>query len=177
MAEEVQIRNSAAQAKVRSPVAVALLTVFTIFIYFPFWWYFINREMKDLGQAHGTDELGDSPGKSVLAVTLGALIIVPALISFYRGFQRMQAAGRLVGREGDTANGWIGLILYLVFSPLWVAYMQSDLNKTWERQASPGGAIAEGAGPGTAIGEAPADTAPAEPPRADPPPADRPAGS
>jgi hypothetical protein len=163
MAEEVQIRNSTAQAKVRSPVVVALLSFFTIFIYFFFWWYFINREMKDLGQAHGTDELGDSPGKSLLAVTLGALIIVPAIMSLYRGFQRMQAAGRLVGRD-DPANGWIGVILYLVFSPLFVAYMQSDLNKTWERQASPGGAIAEGAGPGTAIGDAPADTAPAEPP-------------
>ena len=81
MAEEVQIRNSTAQAKVRSPVAVALLSFFTIFIYFFFWWYFINREMKDLGEAHGTDELGDSPGKSVLAVTLGALIIVPAIVS------------------------------------------------------------------------------------------------
>jgi hypothetical protein len=162
MAEEVQIRNSTAQAKVRSPVAVALLSFFTVFIYFFFWWYFINREMKDLGQAHGTDELGDSPGKSLLAVTLGALIIVPAIMSLVRGFQRMQAAGRLVGREGDTANGWIGVILYLVFSPLFVAYIQSDLNKTWERQAEVGGAIGEGAGPGTAIGDAPADTAPAQ---------------
>jgi hypothetical protein len=36
MAEEVQIRNSTAQAKVRSPVAVALLSFFTIFIYFFF---------------------------------------------------------------------------------------------------------------------------------------------
>lgn len=160
MAEEVQIRNSNAQAKVRSPVAVALLSFFTVFIYFFFWWYFINREMKDLGQAHGTDELGDSPGKSLLAVTLGALIIVPAIMSLYRGFQRMQAAGRLVGREGDTANGWIGVILYLVFSPLFIAYMQSDLNKTWERQAAPGGALAEGdgEGPGFAVG----DSAPTE---------------
>ena len=47
------------------------LSFFTIFIYFFFWWYFVNREMKDLGEAHGTDELGDSPGKSLLAVTLG----------------------------------------------------------------------------------------------------------
>ena len=45
-------------------MAVALLSFFTIFIYFFFWWYFINKEMAELGQAHGTDELGDSPGKS-----------------------------------------------------------------------------------------------------------------
>jgi hypothetical protein len=165
MAEEVQIRNSTAQAKVRSPVAVVLLTIFTIGIYGLFWWYYINREMKDLGQAHGTDECGTSPGTSLLALFPGGLIIVPALVSYYRGFQRMQAAGRLVGRE-ETANGWIGVILFLVFSPLYVAYVQSDLNKTWERQAAPGGAIADGAGPGTAIGDAPADTAPAEPPPA-----------
>ena len=81
MAEEVQIRNSTAQAKVRSPVAVALLSVFTIGIYGIFWWYFINREMKDLGEAHGTEEFGTSPGKSVLALFPGGLIIVPALVS------------------------------------------------------------------------------------------------
>ena len=171
MAEEVQIRNSTAQAKVRSPVAVALLSVFTLGIYTLFWWYFINREMKDMGEAHGTEELGTKPVNSLLALFPGFILIVPAIITLVRGFQRMQAASRLVGRD-DEANGWIGVILYLVFSPLFVAYMQSDLNKTWERQASPGGAIGEGAGPGTAIGDAPAETAPAQAPATD-----RPAGS
>ena len=144
MAEEIQIRNSTEQAKVRSPVLVAVFSFFTIFIYFFYWWYKINKEMVEFGRANGTDELGDSPGKSLLAVTLGALIIVPALISLYRGTQRIQAAGRLAGRD-ETANGWIALILYLVLAPLFPAYLQSDLNKTWQRQAMPSEALEDGA--------------------------------
>ena len=178
MAEEVQIRNSTAQAKIRSPAAVVLLTIFTLGIYGLYWWYAINREMADLGQAHGTEECGTSPMTSLLALFPGfLLLLIPPLVSYYRGFQRQAAAARLVGRE-EGPNGWIALILFLVVSFLYPAYIQSDLNKTWERQASPGGAIGEGAGPGTAIGEAPAETAPAEQqPPAEPPPADRPAGS
>ena len=164
MAEEVQIRNSTAHAKVRSPVAVVLLTIFTLGIYGLYWWYAINREMADLGQAHGTEECGTSPMTSLLALFPGfLLLLIPPLVSYYRGFQRQQAAARLVGRE-ETANGWIAVILFLVVSFLYPAYIQSDLNKTWERQAAPGGAIGDGAGPGTAIGDAPADTARTEPP-------------
>ena len=77
MAEEFQIAGTDATAKVRNPLGVVGLSLITIGIYFFFWWYFINREMRDLGKARGVD-LGESPGNSVLAVTLGALIIVPA---------------------------------------------------------------------------------------------------
>src|SRR4051795_4604606 len=97
MAEEVQIAGTPARAKIRSPWAPALLPFITLGIYAIFWYYYINREMADLGRAKGTDELGDSPGKSVLAVTLGALIIVPAVISVIRTFQRIQIAQRLSG--------------------------------------------------------------------------------
>ena len=75
--------------------------------------------------------VGDSPGTSLLAVTLGALIIVPALVSIYRGFKRVQAAQRLMG--SDPINGWIGLILFIVITPAFYAYVQSGLNPVWER--------------------------------------------
>ena len=79
MAEEIQIAGTQARAKVRSPWAAALLPIVTLGIYYFVWYYKINREMKDLGQARGSNELGDSPGTSMLAVTLGILIIVPAI--------------------------------------------------------------------------------------------------
>ena len=155
MAETVAIRNSSGEAKIRSPWAVAIFSIITIGIYFVFWWYFINREMRDLGEATGrTEELGESPGTSVLAVTLGALVIVPALVSLYRGTQRVQAASRAVGRP-DTLNGWIALILYLLLFPAFAAYLQSDLNNTW--------AVQSGAGQGALPGEATAETAAAPP--------------
>ena len=134
MAREVPIPGVAGKAKIRSLWAVALLPIITIAIYYFYWWYQINRELKDYGRAKGTDELGDSPGKSLLAVTLGALIIVPALVSTYRGFKRVQAAQRLTGL--DPLNGWIGLILYVFISPAFFAYVQSGLNAVWQRETA-----------------------------------------
>jgi heme/copper-type cytochrome/quinol oxidase subunit 2 len=133
MAQEVKIPGTDATAKIRNLWAVAILPIITIAIYFIFWWYFIHRELRDYGRAKNTDELGTSPGTSVLAVTLGALIIIPALVSFFRGFKRVQAAQRLAGV--DQLNGWIGLILFFVFSPALNAYMQSGLNAVWEKEA------------------------------------------
>jgi hypothetical protein len=134
VAREVRIQGTEGTAKIRSLWAVALLPIITIGIYFFFWWYFIHRELRDLGRAKNTNELGDSPGTSLLAVTLGALIIVPALVSIYRGFKRVQAAQRLAG--GEPINGWIGLILFFVITPAFYAYVQSGLNAVWERSHS-----------------------------------------
>jgi Domain of unknown function (DUF4234) len=134
VAEVVRIEGTEATAKVRSVVWVIVLEIVTIFIYGFFWWYFIHRELRDYGRAKGTTELGTSPGTSLLAITLGALIIVPALVSFYNGFKRVQAAQRLAGIE--PINGWIGLILFIVFYPAFMGYVQSGLNPVWQVQAA-----------------------------------------
>ncbi|TMK72987.1 MAG: DUF4234 domain-containing protein, partial [Actinobacteria bacterium] len=111
MAAEVQIADTGSMAKTRDPLGVALLTLVTLGVYFFVWYYKVNREMSELGRARGTDELGDNPGNSLLAVTLGALIIVPAIVSMYNTFLRTQAAARLTGTE--PLNGWIALAFYL----------------------------------------------------------------
>lgn len=134
MADVVRIEGTEATAKVRSVVWVIVLEIVTLFIYGFFWWYFIHRELRDYGRAKGTTELGTRPGTSLLAITLGALIIVPALVSFYNGFKRVQAAQRLTGIE--PINGWIGLILFIVFYPAFMGYMQSGLNPVWRAQAA-----------------------------------------
>ena len=139
MVQELPIEGAGATAKVRNPVAVAILTVVTIAIYLVFWWYFINRELADYGRARGTTELGDSPTKSTLALFPGALLIVPAVWTTVTTFKRVQAAQRLAGQQ--PLNGWIGLILYIVISPALYAYMQSGLNGTWKAQAAATGSI------------------------------------
>jgi hypothetical protein len=139
MAETVPIQGTSSFAKIRSIVWVIVLELVTLFIYGFFWWYFIHRELRDYGRAKGTTELGTSPGTSLLAITLGALVIVPALVSFYNGFKRVQAAQRLTGHE--PINGWIGLILFLVFYPAFMGYMQSGLNQVWTSQAETAQAV------------------------------------
>lgn len=134
MAQQVQIAGVGASAKIRSPVAVAIFSIITFGIYVLFWWYFINREMADYGRAKGTAELGDSPGKSLLALFPGALVIVPAIWTTVTTFKRIQAAQRLAGVS--PINGWLGLVLYVVISPAFYAYMQSGLNNVWKAQGT-----------------------------------------
>ncbi len=132
LAYELEIRGSEARAKIRSPWAAALLPIITLGIYHLVWWYRINRELRDYGQARGYD-LGQSPVSSLLALFPGGLIIVPALITYWRGTKRVQGAARLAGREAP--NGWIALILYVVLSlGLW-AYLQISLNEVWRSEA------------------------------------------
>jgi hypothetical protein len=132
MAAEVQIADTGSTAKTRDPLGVALLTLVTLGVYFFVWYYKVNREMSELGRARGTAELGDSPGNSLLAVTLGALIIVPAIVSVYNTFVRTQVAARLTGVE--PLNGWIALAFYLLLGIGFPAYLQSGLNKAWGAQ-------------------------------------------
>jgi Domain of unknown function (DUF4234) len=134
MAEELAIANGNSTVKVRNPLGVVGLSIITIGIYYAFWWYFINREMRDLGRARNTD-LGQNPGNSVLALTLGALIIVPAIVTLWRTCDRIQRSQEVTGVE-RPASGPIIFILLLLIGPVGVWYAQNELNKAWEAQAS-----------------------------------------
>ena len=154
MAEEVAIAGTGSTAKLRNPLGVVGLSLITIGIYYVFWWYFINREMRDFGRARNTD-LGESPGNSVLALTLGALIIVPALVTLWRTSDRIQRSQEVAGVERG-ANGPIIFILLLLIGPVGIWYAQSELNKAWEKQA--------GGGPAGLPASEAADAAPPPPP-------------
>src|SRR3954452_14133417 len=130
MAEELQIEGGPGTAKIRSPWAAALLPIVTLGVYYFVWYYKINREMADLGKKRVREDLGDSPGNSLLAVTLGALVIVPAIISTVHTAQRIQRAQDEV-RIGVSLNGWLSLVLYFLIAPAFWAYEQAELNKVW----------------------------------------------
>jgi len=157
MAQELQISGAEDRVKLRNPWAVALLPFITIGIYHLVWWYRINREMRDYGRAKGYD-LGQNPTNSLLALFPGGIIIVPALVTYWRGTKRVQGAARLADR--DPVNGWIALILYLVLGPAFWAYLQVSLNNVWRAEAQ--------ALPGESLPPAPADELP--PRRPDPHP-------
>src|SRR3954453_15455066 len=103
MAEQLLIGPSRARVKLRSPWAVALLPFITLGIYHLVWWYRVNRELRDYGHAKGT-HLGQNPTASLLALFPGFLIIVPPLVSYWRGTRRVQAACSTAGKE--PPNGW-----------------------------------------------------------------------
>jgi len=132
MAQSVQIPGAQSTAKICNVVGVGALCFIPFYTWI--WWYRANRELADFGKAKGTEELGTSPGKSLLAITLGALIIVPAILSFFGTHKRIVAAQKLTGQE--PINGWISVLAYFIFSPAWIAYMQSGLNGVWENSGS-----------------------------------------
>jgi Domain of unknown function (DUF4234) len=134
VAQDLEIRNTTDRVKLRSPWAAALLPIITLGIYHLVWWYRINQELRDFGRAKGYD-LGQSPMNSLLALFPGGLIIVPALITYWRGGERIQGAARLAGKE--PINGLISVVLFFVISPALWWYMQDSLNGIWRSEATP----------------------------------------
>lgn len=116
MDNEVERREEQLNVKVRRPWAVGILGAVTFGIYFLIWYYRVNREMRDFGAGHGELELAASrPVRSILAVTIGGLIVIPELVSYAGTVRRVQAVERIA--LGDSRGGW-PLIAGLVGSTL-----------------------------------------------------------
>ena len=134
IAETTRIKGTTATAKMRNPIAAFLLVFVTFGIYYLVWYYKINRELRDLGRATGHEErLGRSPLTSLVAISVGWLILVPPFVSMYRTLQRIKAAQEING-TGRVLNVWLGYALYLlgVFTlPVEIIYAQSELNRLW----------------------------------------------
>ncbi|MDQ8044405.1 MAG: DUF4234 domain-containing protein [Solirubrobacteraceae bacterium] len=135
MATIVPIQGGPETAKIRSVFAPALLPFITLGIYTLVWYYKVNRELRDLGRKHGREDLGTSPGMSLFAVTFGALIVVPAVISIANTYKRTKRAQQLLGFSPDTqANPWIFGLCYVFIQPVAWGYLQNELNKVWTAQ-------------------------------------------
>jgi hypothetical protein len=147
MAEVVPIQGAGTEAKIRNPWGVIGLSLITLGIYWWVWYYKVNRELADIGRAHGTEELGTSPLTSLLAVTLGVFIIVPPFVSLYKFWVRKHKAANLVGAEPGL-DPWIGWVIQVLLSIVGTFIAQLDMNKVLQ---------AQGKGPrveGTAVTEA-----------------------
>lgn len=149
MAQTVTIEHAGTQAKIRHPLGIIGLGIITFGIYTLFWWYYINREMADLGRVYRNPNLGENPVMSLLAFFPGGFLIIPPIVSFYRGGKRIQLAQDTVGMT-QHMNGWIAVVLYILVSPAAMAYFQDQLNTVWR---TPGVTRAEGGDFQPAYGE------------------------
>jgi hypothetical protein len=136
-----EVDAGGARVKRRDVGTVALLTVFTLGIYAFVWYFRINRELRDFGAAQGDEDLaGERPGLSLLAVTLGWLVIVPAIVSYYRCTKRIKRAQALgeVPEEHVTSGTvifWLcvgGLLTAVGFVGV-PTYVQIGLNHVWDQ--------------------------------------------
>ncbi len=141
-----------AEVKVRDVGLVVLFMFLTLgFLIYPqVWYYRINRELRDFGRVYQDEKLANSnPVLSVLATTLGALLIVPAIVSWWKCTGRIRRAQE-IAQEPQQTNGWIIFAIYIggiIFSPAMLgipAYVQSGLNSMWQKYPAADGS--EGTG-------------------------------
>jgi Domain of unknown function (DUF4234) len=130
VAETVAIPGSPGTAKIRSPWGVFVLAIVTFGIYYLYWYYQANRELRDYG-------IGTSPVTSLLALFPGGLVLVPPFVSWWRFFGRLRQAEDRAGVRGG-ADQWLGFVLYIVaffFLPFELVYAQQHLNGLWSSGA------------------------------------------
>jgi len=125
MAETVTI-NGQPYLK-RNPLGVLGLSFITIYIYFFVWYYKVNKEIKSFEN----DETM-SPTRSVIAMTLGLLIIVPPFIAMYNTAKHVQSMETKLGIQ-QTLEPALALVLMFVFSIGNGVYIQEHLNRAWDR--------------------------------------------
>jgi hypothetical protein len=141
MTYEVMIADSPCTAKVRDPWTVAVLSVLTLGLYSLFWWYAINREMRDLGRARAVAGLGERPGLSALAFSgLSVFTLYVALLwTVYTTTLRVRRAQQLTGHP-VSLNGWVSAGLWIFTLGIGgVVYTQHELNKVWSTEGAPAG--------------------------------------
>ena len=142
MADTVTIEGQSYRR--RGPIAVLVLCLVTIGIYFFYWYYQVNDELK---RYERDDTI--SPMRSLMAVLFGWLIIVPPFIAIYNTATHIQRAEQRAG-EQQQIEPVLVLVFQIVFSLVNPPYMQDHMNRIWDRatEAAPlPGANAPGALP------------------------------
>ncbi len=131
-----EVNAYGAEVKVRQPWVVVLLHVVTLGFYNWYWYYKINRELRDFGRVYKLERSqGINPWLSLLAVTFGWILIVPPIVSWYRCTKRIQEAQAVLNQEGISGwalglsyvGGWFFTLVFLVIPYL----VQDALNGVW----------------------------------------------
>ena len=119
--------------KRRNPWGVFGLTIITLGIYYIYWWYKINEELRDLGQQN-------DPLVATLAATLGWFILVPPFVTAYKTADRILKAQEAVNAS-ERMIPVLGLVLFAVVNGFHAPYYQSQLNKVYDAMAAQGAEI------------------------------------
>jgi hypothetical protein len=109
----------------REPLGVLGLSIITLGIYFFYWYYKINDEIRRFERDDTV-----SPGMGLLAITLGWLIIVPPFISVYNTSMHIAKMERRVGIQQELSPA-LNVILLIVVAAGVGMYSQEHLNRVW----------------------------------------------
>jgi hypothetical protein len=134
MAQEIAIRGSNYPAKERNPLGVIGLSLITLGIYGIFHYYYVNKELAELGKARGTTELGENPMMSVLAIVPGFILIVPPFVSLWNTWKRQQTARQMFGVQAGL-DQVPGFLLHVFIGVVGVFFLQQGQNALLEAQS------------------------------------------
>ena len=137
----------------RRPWLMPIWMILTVGIYWFYWIWKVNRELRDAFQ------MTVGPFLSLLAVTIGWVLVFPPFLAWWRLLGRIEEAQRRRGIDPPAIVKPVGFILFLGFlvSPIyalvelsdaswWIAwilfltaifgpiYAQAELNKAWRRR-------------------------------------------
>lgn len=114
----------------RNPLGVLGLSIITLGIYWLYWYYQINVEIRRF-------EKDDTvrPGIALLAMALGWILIVPPFISLYNTSLHVV---RMEERAGSPTllSPALNVVVLLVFGLGTGIYTQEHLNRVWGAAAS-----------------------------------------
>ena len=113
----------------RNPLGVVGLSFITIGIYFFYWYYKVNDELR---LALRDDTI--SPTRSLMAMIFGWLIIVPPFIAMWNTAKHTEELEERFGVQ-QTLDAAIALVIMFVFSIANGAYVQEHLNRAWDAAA------------------------------------------
>lgn len=121
--------GNGATVKVRHPLAPLALGVLTLGIYSLVWYYLINDELRAQGEEVNSV-------MALLAVTVGAVVIVPPFVSMYNTAARIQRVQQRVGLTDQISPVLALVLLFIPVANLFQqAYLQLGLNAAWQRAA------------------------------------------
>ena len=128
MAETVTIQGQSYLR--RNPLGVLGLSFITIGIYFLYWYYKVNDELRRY-----TGDETISPTRSLMAMIFGWLIIVPPFIAMWNTAKHLQDVERR-GGIAQAVEPALTLVILVLFGIANGAYLQDHLNRVWD--AAPG---------------------------------------
>lgn len=114
----------------RNPLGVLALSLVTFGIYFFYWYYKVNDELRQFEH-----DPTISPTRSLMAILFGWIIIVPPFIAMYNTAKHVQKAEQRLGAQPQLEPALV-IVIMLVLSVGNGIYIQEHLNRLWDRGMS-----------------------------------------
>jgi hypothetical protein len=130
MAETVAIEGQ--RYLKRNPLGVLGLSFVTLGIYFLYWYYKVNDELR---RFEHDDTI--SPTRSLMALIFGWIIIVPPFIAMYNTATHVRTIEERMGIQPQLEPA-LAIVIMLFVAIGNGIYIQEHLNRIWDRAAGSG---------------------------------------